>query len=1714
MFEIGSNGGVLNTQSFSFSTSGSFIAGGAFTELGSGSLTLNGAVVQLSGSTSLAAGNLVLSGTNGASLQGGATLNGNLVINGAERVNFDSVGSAGLYGGAGQIQVPYHGSITSSFTSSSWPVLSNTPTGSVTAVGGTVTSGGTISNNVVLNSSNLPFTKTNVAATLAPSGSNAFIVGIGATTPGNTLAFTGNISGNSDVVLGSNTVVGAGGAGTLFLSGSNSYAGATLIAGNGVVQLGSTAALPPTTDVIFGVTDASTATLDLNGFNQTINSLSTSGGTSGTSTITNSSLTTSATLSIAGGITPKYAYNGSITGNLALDKAGAGALTLTGSSTYSGATTIANGTLTVANTSALGVGPLSLLGGASLVYSGSAVSLANSSASMVSGVSVSSGGTAAFGTLALNSLNLSGGSLTYDFNTTQSDLITGAGALNLSLASSTSPIVINLNTSGQTFNSYPLFQFGSVSNFNSADFTIGSGTKAGYTYGFQQNAGNSGEIDLTITGTGSNNLPTRQSLTWAVGSGTWNTAAANWGGAATYVDGDTVTFGEPTANNSVVTISGTGAGGAVTPLAMTISNSSNSYSFTGGPITGTTALYKINNGMATLSTSNSYTGGTFITGGTLATGAAGNAALGAASGGVTLDTQGTLMITTSNFSSSRSITVNPGGGTIFAIGSGGTSSVTSGNLSIAGNAIFNYTGTGSFEVSGNVTAGTGSLMSVQAGTLSVVPENLTANGQLNIASGATLLLLTKTASTANSKSVALGNDQTTINGNLVITNPLTVQFNGNAAINGTGAIQFQNMGTTPAPTHFTNSNAQSITVTGNYITQNINVGIQLNSANLPFYKTSISQSGSTTNGTGFILGNGTACSFFALYPGTGNTINMNGAISGSCDVQFGEVGGGGGGNINLNAQSTYTGVTMFEFGVPGNVTLGVANALPTTTDLLFAPINGNSYQDKLDLNGNNQTVASLSYWASANDAGPNTSNGMQVVNGNPNAVATLTVSGALTPSRAYGGLLGDTGNGNLILVKDGPNTLWLSNNDNSYTGGTTVKNGLLLLSPSNPMSGTPTGPYEGFAGSGDVTVSGGTLQGTATIQGNLNVGAAGTVHPGLANSLVVGGQPGTLAVDLSATVSGGANMQYDVGTTSSSLLNVNGALTLTGTGIKVNLIDDGGLTGAVPLITYGSLNTFSASQFVIGSSPQAAGRYTFSNSGNTIYVVAPGPITWVGSPTKVWDTGTTVNFYDPTIPGDRVFNTYDHVVFDDSGSGGTVSIAAAGVAPGGVVFQNSAKSYTITGGPITDGPGGGHASLTVAGGGLVTLANSNTYSGATTVTAGTLTLVNALGALTTNGTNQTLPTAAFANTTVSGAGACLSAPQIYQNALNISNGGSVTLTGSTFITPGSQLSAVSSLNISGTTGAWTGKLDVGQSGILVPSSGGAATIFNQIAQGCNTDVNEMPHWNGTGGITSSAAAQNPTSYAVGYKDLGNGQIKLAYTIAGDALLLGALNSQDVQTVSGSNLFTSGAGWSGGDFNYDGVTDNADRNILLNNYYGGTVLPSLKGQAKPLGAGVQPAGQPAANMPQIEYNPNNGALTLDNSGPYTDTSLQNLDNFTIHMPSTGGANLVTLYAADGTAWLNHVYPTSLQWAQPTAGGSDFLSAEVYNLGSLPPGLTSAAFGNVVFADSYGDQQTVSGGVEVVPEPSSLALCAAAGLALAVGAWRRRRNGTTGSENAAL
>ena len=379
-----------------------------------------------------------------------------------------------------------------------------------------------------------------------------------------------------------------------------------------------------------------------------------------------------------------------------------------------------------------------------------------------------------------------------------------------------------------------------------------------------KDAANPNQIDLTITGTGANNLPTRQSLTWATSTGNWDTSSTNWtgsvsGAGATFFNGESVTFPEPTANNSVVTISSTTAisptGGTlagVTPLSMTISNTSNAYTFTGGPITGTTSLIKSGAGLATLSTSNSYWNVHHRRNAT--TRAAGGTALG--SGGVTLDTQGTLMTTTSNFTTSNALTVNAGGGTFAA--STGTSTV-SGAVNILPGGTFNKTETGMLNLTGGaVTAGTGSsVVNVSSGTLALeFPENFTENGQLTVAPGATLYLLTKTATTAASKTLTLGNDVTTINGNVLITNPLTLNFSGSQSeILGTGSIQFRNMYSPPAPTHFTNATAQGISVSGNTnvpVPLQIDPNIQLGVGQQQFFNQHLAVRHST-NGNGFLL---------------------------------------------------------------------------------------------------------------------------------------------------------------------------------------------------------------------------------------------------------------------------------------------------------------------------------------------------------------------------------------------------------------------------------------------------------------------------------------------------------------------------------------------------------------------------------------------------------------------------------------------------------------------------------------------------------------------------------------------------------------------------------------------------------------------------------------------------------------------------------------------
>ena len=82
------------------------------------------------------------------------------------------------------------------------------------------------------------------------------------------------------------------------------------------------------------------------------------------------------------------------------------------------------------------------------------------------------------------------------------------------------------------------------------------------------------------------------------------------------------------------------------------------------------------------------------------------------------------------------------------------------------------------------------------------------------------------------------------------------------------------------------------------------------------------------------------------------------------------------------------------------------------------------------------------------------------------------------------------------------------------------------------------------------------------------------------------------------------------------------------------------------------------------------------------------------------------------------------MILDDTAAGTTTVNVNANVNPTSITFNNSVLHYTLTGtGAITNG------TLTKNGtGGLLTIANTNSYSGGTYLTGGTITL-NANSAL-------------------------------------------------------------------------------------------------------------------------------------------------------------------------------------------------------------------------------------------------------------------------------------------------------------------------------------------------------------------------------------------------
>ena len=221
--------------------------------------------------------------------------------------------------------------------------------GTLVISGSTTYSGATTVNSSTLQIGGSGITNGFALASPSITMSNNAAVAFNPTAP---VSFGGVVSGSGQLIkLGTSN---------LDISGTSTYSGPTTISAGTVELDGNGNNLPLTT----ALTIASSGVLDMAGVPQTVGSLSGSAGAVVTNQYTEYSVPT-LTVAMSAGAT---SFAGNIIGRNALALSGSGKLTLGGTNTYYGGTTVSGGTLDIAAPSALsGSGLVTIAAGGRLV---------------------------------------------------------------------------------------------------------------------------------------------------------------------------------------------------------------------------------------------------------------------------------------------------------------------------------------------------------------------------------------------------------------------------------------------------------------------------------------------------------------------------------------------------------------------------------------------------------------------------------------------------------------------------------------------------------------------------------------------------------------------------------------------------------------------------------------------------------------------------------------------------------------------------------------------------------------------------------------------------------------------------------------------------------------------------------------------------------------------------------------------------------------------------------------------------------------------------------------------------------------------------------------------------------------------------------------------------------------------------------------------------
>ncbi|MEO5714866.1 MAG: autotransporter-associated beta strand repeat-containing protein [Luteolibacter sp.] len=1392
---------------------------------------------------------------------------------------------------------------------------------------------------------------------LNPGVTNALGSGVSAIALGNATTITQNYS--PSLLLG----------GTTFLSRDITVGASNTAQASGTYTIGSSNNSTQTS--IFGtvtlnqnlIVNAGGATFTLAG--------SVTSGTSSLRTVTFNSGSLLASSAIGGGV-----------GTIALAKTGTGTTTLTGVSSYTGDTTISNGALTIGGAGQLGAGS----------YAGAIANATtfnyNSSANQTFSGIISGLGTlnkSNTSTLTLSGSNnysgdtgVNGGALTLNFSTNNNSKIAGVltlagGTINLSGGSTAQTVTsTTLNPGESTINQAggtSTLALGGITRTSGSVLNLGTSGIATTTSGL----GGANSLATTSTGVlgvvGGNDWLARNATTGLVGLSTvasytsstatsvsgnadvvgnvadtalsastlrFNAAAASTvdatGGSLTLTEGGILVTS--TVGNNLTTITG-GSVKADTKNALIIiqNNTSNGLTIasTVANGSGASALTKAGAGLLTLSNaSNSYTGKTYLVGGTL--NIAADLSLGTAPGSAVAD----------------QLTIN--GGTL-QFGAASISLATNRGITLGGNGATFDTSGNAATVAGIITGALNSVTKIGAGTLSLTGANTytgstTVNaGTLTVGTGGTL----GTASGASSGALAVNNPNTGA-GTDVVLNLATAVDTTVGSLSGTiatpsGGINTATINNGGSGRNFTvNQNVAGtyggvIAGAGNFTLGFANT-LTLTGAN--------TYSGTTTiNGGVLQLGNGGATGSLSTSSAITNnanlTINRNNPVTQGTDFSAAAITGTGSftqagtGTTTFNVQNTYSGVTTINAGTLTVTTNNGLSNTPTITvnnggtlaltigDALGAAANKDALvinsggqvlnngiasrvtiQNTVNMTGgilggssvgdangtysfNTPTAVNATSDASGTAALINASKislqggtaTFNVTRGTAIPAADMIISSDIAPFSGNGNGITKTGTG--ILVLSGANT---------YTGGTRFTGGIINLGSAGALGST-----------GTLIFNGGTLQYSAANTTDYSSRLSGN-NSERSYIIDTNGQNVTFASNLVAAT--GANLtKVGAGTLTLSAANntYTGSINVTAGTLQAGAVNGYGTTGGNSIVL-GTANTAAGDapsllvngafsvvrNITVGSlTNTAAYNATLGGSNTTGTSGFAGNVTLnttAANYTAILQaaTGGTVDFTGTWVTNNKA------VAIGASGKTGTVQLSSAIATSGGITvnFGTLALNSAYTGGNMAVSSG-------------ATLGGTGSVTGTTGVTSGT---INGSGLTLTGLTTFNSTGNVLSGTETVTAGVVLASFAALANSAIVTGGiavGNGTLTGT-----GGSFSGASTLN-GGTINLTSGNFG-STLGVMGGNWNGAGSVTGAVTSSSDTfSIGSAGNLTATAGLAvtgGSIAAAGTTSIITGdvnYTSAANSTFQGA--IAGSGKTLTMNNGAATLTLTGANSYT-------------------------------------------------------------------------------------------------------------------------------------------------------------------------------------------------------------------